>query len=224
VKAVRHRTLLIALVALGIVGMLLASGRQGVVILLVSVSVLLWFRRRTLFMLAIGPAIAIAMWLNWDSVFGTFTRGQPERLSNLSGRVGWWESAIDAWAAHPWTGYGFGAGGRFVALANLGNGRTSNVHSGYVEALVGVGLMGVIPLVIAVLLVSAWSFGALKDGRDVPFAILIVAMVIHTAVARGFGAWLSAEVVLLVCLVGITDWRRRDREATRTSGELVSST
>ena len=222
-KAKSHRIFLIVLFLMGISGTVLASGRQGVIILLASVSVLLWFRRRVLFTIAIGPAIAVTLWLNWESAVEVFARGRPENLLTLTGRVGWWQSALDAWVVHPWTGYGFGAGGRFVALANIGRSQTSNVHSGYVETLVGVGLLGAIPLLLAVVIVAAWSLGALRDGRDVPFAIIIVPMAIHTSVAQGFGGWLNAEFVLLVCLVGITDWWRRDRRMTRTRSELVGT-
>lgn len=222
-KSTRHRTLHMSLFILGIAGLLLASGRQGVIILLGSLSVLLWFRRRALFTIAIGPAMALALWLSWDSALEVFARGRPQNLSTLTGRIGWWQSAIEAWAEHPWTGYGFGAGGRFVALANVGRGQGSNVHSGYVETLVGVGILGALPLLIAVVLVAAWSISALRDGRDVPFAILIVPVAIHTSVAQGFGGWLNAEFVLLACLVGIADWWRRDRNKIGTRTELVET-
>ena len=222
-KAKSHRIFLIVLFLMGISGTVLAAGRQGVIILLASVSVLLWFRRRALFAIAIGPAIAATLWLTWESAVEVFARGRPENLLTLTGRLGWWQSALDAWAVHPWTGYGFGAGGRFVALANVGRSQGSNVHSGYVETLVGVGILGALPLVIAVLVVAGWSIGALRNGRDVPFAILIVPMAIHTSVAQGFGGWLNAEFILLVCLVGITDWWRREQSMARTRKELVGT-
>ena len=90
----------------------------------------------------------------------------------------------------------------------------SNVHSGYIEALVGVGLLGVIPLLIAVGLVVSWSLGALRDGRDVPFAILIVPLVIHTFIDLGFGGWLKPDLILLVCLGGLADWWRGKKLST----------
>lgn len=207
----RERNLWMGGFAFGMMGTILASGRQGVVIIVVSAFVLLWYRRRAIFLTLIGPAAVAGLWLAWEPLARMFARGRPELLTSLTGRVGWWQAALEAWTAHPWTGYGYGAGGRFVALANIGRGRTSHLHSGYLEALIGVGILGVLPLLIAVMLVLAWSMGALRQGRDVPLAILIVPLVLHTSVAQGFGAWLNADFLMLACLAGIADWWRQDR-------------
>jgi O-antigen ligase len=142
-------------------------------------------------------------------------------LATLTGRVGWWESALEAWASHPWTGYGYGVGGRFVALANVGRSFGSDVHSGYIETLVGVGLIGAVPLLIAVGLVLSWSLRALRDGRDVPIAILIVPLVVHTFVSQGFGAWLNADFMLFLCLAGIADWWRDEKVSAPVPREHV---
>lgn len=53
--------------------------------------------------------------------------------------------------------------------------------------------------------------GALRNGRDVPLAILIVPLLLHTSVAQGFGAWLNADFLMLASLAGIADWWRRDQ-------------
>jgi O-antigen ligase len=209
----------LGVVALGGVAILLASGRQGVVMLVAAAVVLLWFRRRAIFMILIGPAVLVLTWINWDSLARVFSRGQPQLVPTLTGRLTWWEAALQAWAEHPWTGYGYGAGGRFVALASTGANRTSNVHNGYLETLVGVGLIGAIPLFIGLILVVAWSLGALRSGRDVPLAILIVPMILHTAVDQGFGAWLNADFILLVCLAGVGDWWRKERRRTESRAE-----
>jgi O-antigen ligase len=204
----RQKTGWAASLVFAALGTILASGRQGVVILAVSSLVLLWYRRRAAFVTMVGPAVAVGLWLVWEPVSTLFARGRPQLTGTLTGRVGWWESTLDAWVLHPWTGYGYGAGGRFVALANVGRSQTSNVHSGYLETLVGVGLLGFIPLMIAVIGVALWANRALRTGRDVPIAILIVPLLIHTSVAQGFGGWLNPDFVLLACLAGIADWQR----------------
>lgn len=209
----RERTLWATTLAFASFGTILASGRQGVVILAASALVLLWYRRRAVFLGFVGPATAAALWLMWEPLTTIFARGRPQLLGTLTGRVGWWESALDAWTLHPWTGYGYGAGGRFVALANVGRSQTSNVHSGYIETLVGVGILGFIPLLIVVIGLSMWALRALREGRDVSMAILIVPLAIHTSVAQGFGAWLNPDFILLTCLAGIADWWRLSRHA-----------
>lgn len=217
----RHRVWWLMVIGIALMGAVLASGRQGIVMLAAGVFALLWFRRRALFLTLIGPATVVAVWAFWDEAFSTFSRGQPQLLANLTGRLPWWEAALEAWADHPWTGYGYGAGGRYVGLANIGFSDVSNLHNGYIEALVGVGLMGFFPLLIALLLVIAWSLGALRAGRDVPIAILIVPLVLHTAIDLGFGGWLKPDMVLLACLAGIRDWERHEARFFRTSPDRI---
>lgn len=215
VGSIKQRAFWSAITGLGVTAIALASGRQGVLMFAVGTLVLLWFVRRTLFLMLIGPVSAGLLWVNWDSAFRVFARGQPQLLGNLTGRLTWWQATIEAWLEHPWTGYGYGAGGRFVALANIGRGQTSNVHNGYLEALVGVGVMGLVPLLIALGLVISWSINALHEKRDTPLAILIVPLAMHTFIDLGFGAWLQPDFILLACLAGIADWWR---------GQLTSTT
>jgi len=190
---------------IGTVGMLLAAGRQGLVIWLASAAVVLFFHRRRLFLALIAPLTAIVAVVNWDALLELFQRGQSEStFSSLSGRLVWWSAAIDAWKVHPWTGYGFGTGGRFVALHDIGV-SSSSLHSGYFEALVGVGLLGVIPMFLAIVLVTRWALRSLRSGSYPMEAILIVPLLLHTSISLGFGAWLVADVLLFIFLAGLTD-------------------
>jgi O-antigen ligase len=189
-------------------GTILAAGRQGVIMLLASTLVLLWFRQRKLFFGALAPALIVLVWFGGDSVFRIFSRGQPGLLTNFTGRLPWWQAALEAWGQHPWTGYGYCVGGRFVSLSDIGRSDVSNLHNGYLEALIGVGLIGVIPLLLAVGLVVSWSTGSLRRGQYVPVAILAFPVVIHTFIDLGFGGWLKPDFVLLACLAALSDWRR----------------
>src|SRR5690606_31514456 len=108
--------------AIGVFGVIFASGRQGVAILLAGSAVVLWAQRRALFLFLLGPAVAGAIVLNRDAIFSSLARNRPENFTNFTGRLYWWEAAIEAWSAYPWTGWGYAAGGRFVALASVGRG------------------------------------------------------------------------------------------------------
>src|SRR5207245_1826944 len=82
-------------------------------------------------------------------------RGQStELVHSLSGRLDWWESAWSKILERPWLGYGAYAGGRFVVLAQFGDMETSSIHNSYVEAVLGSGILGVLPLLAA--LAGAW--------------------------------------------------------------------
>jgi O-antigen ligase len=202
----------ITVMVIGTVTVALSSGRQGLVIWLVSVILVLWVHRRRLFLTLIGPASAILVALNWDSIWASVQRGQAAgSLATWSGRLTYWASAIEVWQDHPWTGYGFGAGGRFVALDALGL-DVSSLHSGYFEALTGVGLLGLIPLLYAVFRTSWWAGRELLANRSIP-AIAMVPLLLHTLVSLGFGAWLRADFLILAFLAVLADRDAGQRES-----------
>jgi O-antigen ligase len=205
----------------GIGALILASGRQGVVILLVGTAVVLWALRRSFFLLLLGPVTAWTGFVYRDTLFSSLARNRPDTFATLSGRLYWWEAAITAWVEHPWTGWGYAAGGRFVALASIGSGRVSNVHSGYVETLVGVGILGIAGLAYALIMVISWSIKHLKDETEA--AVLVVLLALRTAVSQGFGGWLNVEFVLFCLIVAIADQSRietRQRRQARTQPAL----
>ena len=193
-----------AVFVFGTVGVALSSGRQGLVIWLVSLIVVLWIHRRRLFLTLIGPAGAALVALNWDPIWESFQRGQAAgTFATWSGRFTYWGSAIEVWKEHPWTGYGFGAGGRFVALDMIGV-NVSSLHSGYFEVLTGVGLLGLIPLTLAVIRISIWAGKNLLAKQSIP-AITIIPLLLHTLVSLGFGAWLRADFLILAFLAVLAD-------------------
>ncbi|NOY55786.1 MAG: hypothetical protein GXP34_07335 [Actinobacteria bacterium] len=213
------------LFAIGTIGTVLASGRQGVAIWMVAIGILLWLHRRRLFLLLLGPATLGMVFLNWQQLLSILSRNQSaQSLALLTGRVRFWTAALSSLAAHPWTGFGFGAGGRFVALRSIGEGSRSNLHSGYLEALLGVGLIGTILLLFAVVWAAWWSVRQLRRRIRTHYAILIVPLILHTFVDLGFGAWLKADFLLLASLVALADLdRRASRIARAQPPDLDSS-
>jgi O-antigen ligase len=201
----------------GTVATVLASGRQGVAMWVVGVAILLFVHRRRLFLWLIGPAALGLVLMNWDVIFNVLSKGQPESsLLELTGRLQYWQSSIAAFSLHPWTGYGFGAGGRFVALSAIGEGTRSNVHNGYLEALMGVGIVGFVPLFMSLLIALAWSARQLARKIDTALAILIIPLVIHTSLDIGFGAWLKPDFLILAGILVISDLERTPREVTES--------
>jgi hypothetical protein len=90
------------------------------------------------------------------------------------------------------------------------------------EALIGVGLLGLLPLAYAALRASVWSLQALRARVDVPIAILLVPLLLHAGVSLGFAAWLTADFVVFVCIVALADLqglqRRRELEQVGRAG------
>lgn len=193
--------------------LVLASGRQGVAMYLVGITLVLWVRRRRFMVLALVPAVVGLVWTYGDSIIEALTRDRPSNFVNITGRLGFWEAAVATWERHPWTGWGFGSGGRFVVLENLGRGGTSSLHSGYFEALTGVGILGFIPLVYAVVRIVAWAISELRARSDVAAAALIFLLLLRTAVSLGFGGWLTVEFVLFAILAAMSDESRARKRA-----------
>jgi O-antigen ligase len=210
-------------VGAGVVGaaaVILSSGRQGVAMLLAGVAVVLWAKRRTVFLTLLAPAAVGTYFAFQDTIIGALSRNRPGNFTDFTGRLYWWEAALEAWSAHPWTGWGYGAGGRFVALASIGSGRVSSVHSGFIEALVGVGLLGMAALLYALFAVVKWSVKHLTS--ETALATLIIGLVLRTVVSQGFGGWLNVEFVLFALLAGIADLDRVEARSTRrTQPDLV---
>jgi len=82
-------------------------------------------------------------------------RGQSDELvGNLSGRTLWWNATWDVAMKNPWLGAGAYTS-RFTVLAKMGDLEPSSVHNTYLETIVGVGIVGLIPLLAT--LVGAWK-------------------------------------------------------------------
>ena len=207
---------------LGVVGAALASGRQGVVIWVASMAVLLWVCRRRWLMFLVAPTLIGVLVTYRDLIGAVLTRGQASvTMASWSGRLDYWAAAIEVWKQHPWLGYGFGVGGRFVALRSINSDSVSSLHSGYMEALTGVGILGLIPLGVAVAVVAGWAVRSLRAAREVPMAILLVPLLLRTLVSGGFGAWVNAELLLFATLVvAAGESRRRERSAPLQSEKL----
>jgi len=74
-------------------------------------------------------------------------RGQSQdQMESLTGRTEWWHLAWQGFMEHPWTGLGAYAGGKFGVLSKMGFGDTPQLHSDYLETLVGTSIWGLIPL------------------------------------------------------------------------------
>jgi O-antigen ligase len=207
-----HRALLWSGLAIGLTAIALASGRQGLIILIVSVAIVQLALRPFQAVFWVLPAVIVSGVLYANELATAFTRGQQiQLLISLSGRTEWWGAAMSAWLEHPWLGYGFGAGGRFVALERIGFGNVSSLHSGYLEVLTGVGILGFVPLVLVLVGVGRFCLRVIRVETE--YAILLIPLVLHAFISLGFGGWLNTDFLLLGFLAGLADTWSPDEEA-----------
>jgi O-antigen ligase len=167
-----------------------------VLVALLGVLAVLWVRKRSALLYLVAPSVGLLIWVFWQPIFDAFSRGQSiGMLTSLSGRVTWWDAALKAATEHLWTGFGFGAGGRFVALERAGFGSVSSLHNGYLEALLGVGLIGLSLLLTIVYfaIIRTWS----ARSHDLPRFSLVIPLLVQATVTLGFGGWLGSSFILL---------------------------
>ncbi len=196
----------IGLLLVGSISTTLSSGRQGVLIWVVGISIIMVIYRRELFLLFVAPLMVGMVMLNWDIVWGVVSRDQVSgSLNTLTGRTTLWAAGIDAFLQRPITGWGFGAGSRFVALRAIGKDYLTHIHNGFIEALIGVGLLGFIPFIYVVLRTMGWSIRHLYRKIDVQYAILAIPLVLQNLFGLGFGAWFNTNLMMFALLVGLAD-------------------
>jgi O-antigen ligase len=136
---------------IGIFLVLIFSRRARIVAVASSVLLLATYTVALAFSAAPQPD---ALWNRVASPSGAvlsfLQRGQSQRdLESLTGRTEWWQFAWQQFMEHPWTGLGAYAGGKFAVLSKMGFGDTSQLHSDYLETLVGTSIWGLIPLLAA---------------------------------------------------------------------------
>jgi O-antigen ligase len=208
-----------AAMVIALFGLVLSSGRQGVAMALVGLGLVLWVERRRLLAYFVGPALIVAFLTYREDIIDALSRGRPNNWITLTGRLPWWEAAVAAWQHHPWTGWGFSTGGRFVALESIDASTVSSVHSGFLEVLVGVGIIGSIPFLYAVGGIVIWSWRQMASRTETAFAVLIFPLILRTAVGPGFGGWLNVDVVLFALLAALADRTRIElRDTTQIPG------
>ena len=121
------------------------SPATGAVLGLLAVFVL---ARRFGLLALVGLAAAALMLLtNAEAVVQrAFLRGQDAQLFNsLSGRVDYWTFALPLLREHPLLGLGGYAAGRFAVLGPFGDPGNSSIHNAWLEILLGVGVIGLLP-------------------------------------------------------------------------------
>ena len=205
IKGGLGRKFWVAALVISIIGLVLSSGRQGVAMALVGVGLVLWVERRRLLAFFIGPAVIVTFLTYREEIIDVLSRDRPSNWISLTGRLPWWEAAVSAWVHHPWTGWGYATGGRFVALESIDSGAVSSIHSGFLEVLVGVGILGAIPFMFALVRIVIWSLRQMAAKTETAIAVLIVPLILRTAVSPGFGGWLNMEFVLFALLAALAD-------------------
>ena len=195
------------------VGTLIAAQyRTGYVALVAAVGVWLWIHRRwgwltiaaaagTMFVLfASSTILAVAPYV---------LRGTAEQAAGLSGRLYWWSAAIPVWESSPLLGRGLLTGTRYEVLEPLGLTTTSSIHSTWIEALVGTGVVGVLLLVACLGLLLVWAFReAHRPGGQTTAMMLLVVLTVRSFTGSTFETFSMLAMVFLWIASSAEEWPR----------------
>ena len=202
----------VALIGYGLVTLVIAQYRTGYAMFAAGVALLLLIAgRKTLGVLAVTSMLAIGTLGG-----GMFQEAQPfvlrgqdtERASRLSGRLTYWTAAIPVWQQSPIIGGGLETASRLLVLDDLdtAKGSASNLHSTWVEALVGTGAVGLGALLLSLLTAWARSLKRAFDGasRIVP-AVLLTALLIRSLTGGTIQGGGDVLLLFLALAIGLRD-------------------
>jgi len=158
---------------LGLLLVVVAQYRTGYIAVMVMFGVWLLARGR-----AAGALITVLMaypaWLvlHLPALAELWGRGeQVEYIDRLGGRTVFWARAIEVAERSPVIGTGLTSGTRNEVFPALGRGVISTIHSTWIEAYLGVGIIGV-TLVALILLQAATAAWKVRATTLVPLLVL----------------------------------------------------
>jgi hypothetical protein len=170
----KHKMFYMLVGLMGLVTMIAAQTRSAFVGLVMAAVVVLYFAKR--FKIVITTALLTAPMLVFavagqsmakripypyrdslpvqilisvgDKIMSYLQRDQSaEELTSMSSRLDWWSTAYKAFMQHPFTGLGAYAGSRFAILTDVG---APQLHSDWLEVIVGTSVWGLAPFLISV--------------------------------------------------------------------------
>jgi O-antigen ligase len=177
------------LLVFGLVTLVMSQTRSAVVGFLAGAALIFFFaRRRGMLTAFIVTAVLLLCFTTAGKVVGIYWQRneRTQEMETYSGRLPHWQAALALAGKRPLTGYGAYAGGRFAVLTSNDEAGMSSVLNSYVEVLVGTGIIGLIPLLAA--LIGTWW-------------VLIRAL--RRAIAGSLGQQLALEALGVLALVTV---------------------
>lgn len=222
----RKHGLLLSRVALlaGIVTLLAAQYRTGIIAFLVATAVVVWQRRRyTLVMAAIAAVLVVSIFGGWASLMGggqkAFEKGRPQNVHSLDSRTTYWSAALPLIRERPILGWGLNVGSRRVLSAF--DPSISTIHGTWFEALLGTGLIGGAVLLFAFLtaLLEGWRIRSHPLGASLlGVLVFIFVRTLTGTTVELFGLGFLVFVIAVIAVGQLAStrafWGDRSRQDT----------
>lgn len=209
-------------IAVGIGLIVLGQYRTGYIA--VAVMLLAWLVLRlrawgvSLAVLLAYPAVLV---LSQPIFARAWIRGdQGEQTAELGGRTVFWERAIHVAERSPIIGTGLTSGTRFEVFPELGRNLISTIHSTWVEAYLGTGLIGV-GLIVVIFMQALRTAWRLRAVTLVP--VLVMASVAVRSIT-GSTIELAGSTLVLFAMIMFAAWRESQGLMPETSGTVSRRT
>lgn len=147
----KERTIYVVSLAIGLITLVAAQSRASLIGGFLAIILVLLLNKRIKFLVcAVLFFLLVLIYSGAPSLFMKyFMRGQHTKLFlTLTGRIAFWTLGWEVFKESPLYGYGFGAGTRYVVLYGVRDGM-STIHNAWLEILVNVGILGLIPVAFA---------------------------------------------------------------------------
>lgn len=191
-KVTRRRWLLVAMIGAALAAIFLSQSRMPGIAMLAAIAIVTIYRRGAWsallpVALLVGTAIAlVVVSYGFDAliprdVLRLVSRsGSVQEVATLSGRLRVWDVVLAQIAVSPWFGHGH-ATGQVVLLPHFEAWSLVHAHNLFLQSLLYVGIIGTLPLAIAVLGQIGAFFRAPNLFRDVIIFYTLIIGVTETS-------------------------------------------
>ena len=171
----RFRALYVPIFAFSVITMVLTQSRSPILGFVLAVGVVLLVGRRFVLLAASGVFMGVAMLTQYSQLAYEFLRrGQSTQdLASLTGRVGYWQSSLEAVRERLLQGYGANAGGRYVIRSVSGETDVSTVHNLWLEVLLDTGAVGLVLFLAGVAATWYWMVRIRAYATKTPIGRLL---------------------------------------------------
>ena len=205
------------LLTFGLITLVLSQTRAAIVGFVAGVTLVCFLSKRIAVSALLASIVVVLLSLTTagDLLATYWQRGErPEVLQTFSGRLPLWEAAWEKFLQRPVIGYGAYAGARFAVLPKVGDTGLSSLLNSYLEVLVGTGICGLIPILLALAetwwLLTRTAAGSLSRPLERQLATegigVLTVITAHSSVEL---MWHPALVFLVI--LGFAEFLRRSQ-------------
>jgi len=165
---------------------------------------------------AVGDAVS-------DPVVDAVLIGRHEKAASLSGRIPLWEMLLEYADDRPLLGFGFSSfwtSSRIEEVYQAQHWAITSAHSVYLELMLGIGLVGTVLVLAAVLAATVAALRRYAQTADMGYVFIFLVLVFGLAngLLESIFAKPRCATILTFCGICLVAWGNRERVQDDTNG------